>query len=192
MAQIHYALVTFAAVFSTLFLPVPEEVTLLGAGYLARIGRLSFWLALVAAYLAIIAGDVITFFVARLFLPRLLRMKWVKKIFSARAQKWAEDLVARHGTWTIVIARFLVGLRGPVYAALGASPYPSGKFMVVNSAVGVLEVAILVFVGWLLGPSDRLVHGVREIELASAAVLIFSVLLPFVLKRWLQHRDSHA
>lgn len=192
MAQLHYALVTFGAVFSTLVLPVPEEVALLGAGYLARTGRLDFWFALLAAYLGIIAGDTITFFAARFLLPKLLHLRWVQKLVSRKTQDWAEDLVARHGTWTIVIARFLVGLRGPVYAALGASPYPSGRFMLVNSAVGVVEVAALVFAGWLLGPSDRVAHGAREIELATAALLLFSIALPLWLKHWLKHRDAHA
>jgi membrane protein DedA with SNARE-associated domain len=192
MSQLHYALVTFGAVFSTLVLPIPEEVTLLGAGYLARAGKLGFWLALAAAYAAIVAGDAITFFAARFFLPKVLDRKWVKKLLPPKTQAWAEGLVARHGTWTIVIARFLVGLRGPVYAALGASPYPSGRFMVINSAVGVVEVGALVFAGWLLGPSDRLVHGVREIELATAAILIFTFAMPLLLKRWLGHKQAHA
>lgn len=190
--HVHVFLVTLGAVLSTLVIPLPEEVTLLGAGYLARIGHLDLVEAFLAGYLGVMGGDAITFFVSRAFLPRLLRTRLGKKLVSPKKRKWAEELVGRNGTLANIIARFLVGLRGPVYMALGASKYGAGEFMLVNAIAGVVEVGAMVAVGYWLGPSDKVVHGTREIELAVGAILLFTVLVPLVFKHWLGRRDERA
>lgn len=192
--HLHVFLATLGAVLSTLVLPLPEEVTLLGAGYLAKVGQLGLWEAFVAGYLGVMGGDAATFFAARAFLPRLLHTRIARWLIKPDQQRWAEDLVGRHGTAASIIARFLVGLRGPVYMALGASDYGTGEFLLVNAIAGIVEVGAMVAVGYWLGPSDKVVHGTREVELGVGAILLFSFLLPFGV-RWLLGRKrgrAHA
>lgn len=181
-------LAVFLAVLSTLIVPIPEELTLLAAGYLARSGKLPVAEAFAMAYLGVMIGDCTTFFVARALLPRLLATRLGERFLHPSRRAWAEALVSRRGARTIVVARFLVGLRGPVYMALGASKYPGGRFVVINGLVGLVEVAALVGLGFLLGPSDRLLHGVREVELAVAATLVFALLLPLLLGQLFKKR----
>ena len=118
------ALAIFGAVLSTLVLPVPEELTLLGAGWWAQTGALPLWAAWLSAWLAIVVGDTASYLIGRGFLPGLLRTRLGKRIVSPDLRNWAEDLVRRHGFRAILVGRFLVGLRGPVYLAIGAAKYP--------------------------------------------------------------------
>ena len=181
------ALAIFGAVLSTLVLPLPEELTLLGAGWWAQAGALPLWAAWLSAWLAIVVGDTASYLIGRGFLPGLLRTRLGKRIVSPDLRNWAEDLVRRHGFRAILIGRFLVGLRGPVYLAIGAAKYPLLRFELINGAVGMVEVALLVGLGYRFGQSANLAHEVRWIEvavaIALAAVLVLPVLLPRLVRK---------
>ena len=182
------ALAIFGAVLSTLVLPVPEELTLLGAGWWAQAGALPLWAAWLSAWLAIVVGDTASYLVGRGFLPGLLRTPLGKRIVSPDLRNWAEDLVRRHGVWAILIGRFLVGLRGPVYLAIGAARYPLLRFELINGAVGLVEVALLVGLGYRFGQSARLAHEIRWLEVAVAIAFVFVLVLPLLLKPKLVRR----
>lgn len=186
------ALAIFGAVLSTLVLPVPEELTLLGAGFWAQTGALPLWGAWLSAWLAIVAGDTASYLLGRGFLPPLLRTRFGKRVVSPDLRRWAEELVRRHGFRAILVGRFLVGLRGPVYLAIGASKYPVLRFELINGAVGLVEVALLVGLGYRFGQSARLAHEIRWIELGLAIVLAAILIVPFFLKSRLLRRQRRA
>jgi len=88
--------------------------------------------------------------------------------------------------------RFLVALRGPVYLAIGASKYPALRFTLINSAVGTVEVALLVWLGYVFGRSTRLAHEVRWVEVAVALAMAAILIAPPLLKWRLLRRRKHA
>ncbi|HEY1692670.1 MAG TPA: VTT domain-containing protein [Polyangiaceae bacterium] len=141
----------FLATLSTAFLPVPEEAALLAAGYAARRGDVSLAGALAPALLAVVAGDVTAYLVGRLLLARLLRTRIGRRIVPDRWRLWGEAVVARSALRAVVVARFLVGLRGFVYFAVGHARYPFVRFLAVDVVAGALEVALLVGVGFAAG-----------------------------------------
>jgi len=189
---VYAALAIFGAVLSTLVLPVPEELTLLGAGWWGQAGALPLWAAWLSAWLAIVVGDTASYLIGRGFLPRLLRTRFGKRIVSPDLRKWAEDLVHRHGFRAILVGRFLVGLRGPVYLAIGAAKYPLLRFELINGAVGLLEVALLVGLGYRFGQSASLAHEVRWIEVAVAIALVAVLVVPVFLKSKLVRKQRRA
>jgi membrane protein DedA with SNARE-associated domain len=188
---VYAALAIFGAVLSTLILPLPEELALLGAGWVAHSGALPLWAAWLASWLGIVAGDSASYLIGRWFLPSLLRTRLGKRVVSPQLREWAEDLVRRHGFRAILVGRFLVGLRGPVYLAIGGSKYPMLRFELINGAVGLLEVAILVGLGYEFGQSARIAHEVRWIEVGVGIFLAALLVLPLVVKRRLE-RKAHA
>ncbi len=183
----------FAANFSTLFIPLPEEITLLGAGYSARSGAANLWLALLVAWAAIMLGDWLTFFAGKAFLPRLLASRLGQRMIKPDRQAWASALVHKYGARTIVIGRFLVALRGPVYLAIGASNYGTAKFLIINGLVGMAEVGLVVGTGYLLGPSDAHTHRLRIIDgVVVALVLIVTIAIPLLVKRFTKDARAEA
>jgi len=189
---VYAALAIFGAVLSTLVFPVPEELTLLGAGFWAQAGALPLWAAWLSAWLAIVAGDTASYLLGRGFLPRLLGSRFGRRVVSPELRSWAEELVRRHGFRAIVIGRFLVGLRGPVYLAIGASKYPFLRFELINGAVGLVEVALLVGLGYRFGESARLAHEIRWIELGLAILLAAILVVPLFLKSRLLRKQRRA
>ena len=110
-------------------------------------------------------GDTASYLIGRSFLPRLLQSRFGKRLVAPDLRRWGEDLVHRHGFRAILLGRFLVALRGPVYLAIGGSKYPMLRFELINGAVGLIEVALLVGLGYEFGRSTRLAHDVRFVEI---------------------------
>ncbi|MFL5312998.1 MAG: DedA family protein [Myxococcales bacterium] len=176
---------------STLVLPLPEELTLLGAGYLAHQGAVSLPGAYASALAAVLIGDAVTFLLGRGLLPKFLASRWGRKIVSPGLRRWAEDLVREHQLRAILLARFLVGLRGPVYLAIGAAKPPAWKFIALNTAVAVVEVGIIVGVGYEFGASHKLAKDVRWLEITiGVTLLLVLVVVPVLLKRHVERREA--
>ena len=186
------ALAIFGAVLSTLIVPLPEELALLGAGWWAHAGALPLWGAWLAAWLAIVAGDTASYMIGRSFLPRLLRTRFGRRIVAPDLRKWGEDLVRRHGFRAILLGRFLVALRGPVYLAIGGSKYPMLRFELINGCVGLIEVALLVGLGYEFGESASLAHEVRFVEIAVAVTMAAILVVPPIFKWRLVRRQRRA
>jgi membrane-associated protein len=175
--------VIFLATLSTAFFPVPEEATLLGAGYAARLGRVELVGAMAAGWLAVMIGDTLGYALGRFLLAPLLRTRLGRKLLPESRRAWAEHLVSQNGDRAILVARFLVGLRGFVYFAVGASRFPFGRFVAVNAAVGLLEVGGLVAIGFGFGELHARVG--LTVDLVAAAVLAVALFAPLLVRtRW--------
>jgi membrane protein DedA with SNARE-associated domain len=168
------------ATLSTVVLPVPEEATLLAAGYAVRLGRAPLLGGAFAAWLAVMIGDATSYFVGRELLARALATRVGRGLLPEAHRVWAERLVAEHGARAIVLGRFFVGLRGFIYFAVGASRFPFARFLAVNASVGVVEVGALVAVGFGLGELRARVGA--WIDLGAAAVLLAALFGPFLIR----------
>ena len=178
-------LAIFGAVLSTVVIPLPEEATLLAAGYAARLGRATLVGCVAAAWAAVLLGDIVTFWVGRAFFARVLRTRIGGALFPEDRRRWAEQFIARHGERAIVVARFLVGLRGLVHLAIGASRFPLLRFAVIDACVGFIEVGLLVGIGYEFGELRTRV-GAR-IDVFLATILCLALFGPLAV-RWLLRR----
>ena len=187
------ALAIFGATLSTLVLPLPEELALMGAGFWAHEGALPLWAAWLSATAANVAGDTASYFIGRSFLERLLHTRFGKRIVSPELRDWAEELVRQHRFRAILLGRFLVALRGPVYFAIGAAKVPLGQFEAINTVVALIEGGILVYLGYLFGRSVKLAHDVRWAEIAVGVAILLVLVGPlFFKRRLLKKRASRA
>lgn len=162
----------------------------MGAGWWAHEGALPLWAAWVAATLGNIVGDTVSYLIGRYFLDRLLKTRLGKRMLSPEMREWGEDFVRRKGFWAIVLGRFLVAFRGPVYFAIGASRYDFGRFEIINAVVAFVEGAALVWLGYVFGQSLKVAHEVRWIEIAVGVFLLGVLVAPFLLKRRLVRKPA--
>jgi membrane protein DedA with SNARE-associated domain len=172
-----YALI-FLATLSTTVLPITEEATLLAAGYAARERSATLLPCVLAGLLAVLAGDSIGYVTGRFLLARLLRTRLGTMLLPEPRRAWAERLVSTHGGRAVVVARFMVGLRGFIYFAIGASRYPFARFVVVDAAAGFVEVFILVGLGFTFGELRG--HAGTWVDLLAAGILAAALFGPAV------------
>jgi membrane protein DedA with SNARE-associated domain len=177
-------------VLSTLVVPLPEELALLGVGYLVQQDAATLPGAYLAALAGVLIGDTVTFLLGRGLLPKFLASRWGRRLVNPGLRGWAEQLVREHQLRAILLARFLVGLRGPVYLAIGAAKPPAWKFLALNGAIALVEVGIMVGLGYEFGASHKLAKDVRWVEIGIGVVLVvFLVVIPVAMKRHFERRQ---
>jgi membrane protein DedA with SNARE-associated domain len=172
----------FLATLSTVVVPLPEEATLLAAGYAARLGSVTLAGAAAAGLLAVLLGDALSYVVGRTLLARLLRTRLGQRLLPQRWRAWGEEFVAGHAARAVVVARFLVGLRGFVYFAVGASRYPFARFLFVDALAGVVEVGALVGVGYAFGELRGRAGAASAADLAVAGLLVLALFGPLLVR----------
>src|SRR5262249_2307515 len=127
-----YWAVFFGVMLENAGLPVPGETILLVAGYFSFAGIFRAPVVMLVAATGAVVGDNIGFaighYFGRGFLLRVGRFFFL----TPKRIEHMENYFAKHGNKTILVARFITGLR--VFAALlaGASKMPWRVFVIYN------------------------------------------------------------
>jgi len=136
----------------TVFPPIPSEIVLPFAGYLAQRGELSLGGVLVAATLGALVGAVALYgFAARVGHERasalLARVPLVDREDVDRASEW----FARHGRSAVLLGRLVPGVRSLVSLPAGAQRMPLARFVAYTAIGSLIWNSLLVGGGYALG-----------------------------------------
>jgi membrane protein DedA with SNARE-associated domain len=155
-------------------LPVPEEVFIVGAGVLSAQGELRPELAFVACLAGALVGDAAMYGLGRRFGHNLIRVhpKFAKFV-GAEREAYFERAVERHGFKVLLLARFMVGVRGPVYLAAGVVRMPFLRFLVWDLVAATLVVGAFFSLSHAFG--DELTHWLRDVEVLLTVVVLLAV-----------------
>ena len=158
-------------------LPVPEEVFVIGAGLDSHAGTLEPWLALITCMIAAVLGDCAMYAIGYHFGHGLLREHpWFAKLLHPRRERQMEAMIRRHGSKVFLTARFLVGVRSPVYVAAGILRISFRQFLLFDAVCASLVVSL--FFGLSYGFADQIVglwRQIREAEIALTVLLVAAV-----------------
>lgn len=167
------------AVFALLFLenfglPLPGEITLLYAGFHQRaFGGFGFASLLAAGSLGSALGQAGSYACGRFAGAWTLRRTWLGK--SAHSQRF-RDFFAHHGPPTILVSRFVPGLRMFAGWAAGLAPMEWRRFLVFNFLGAALWVTALSLAGWTLGAHwRRLLRWFGRLDILILAAAIVAV-----------------
>ena len=181
-----YWAVFFGVMLENAGVPVPGETILLVAGYFSATGEFHIALVMLIAATGAVIGDNIGFAIGhhygRAFLLRIGRY------FFLTPKRFAhmENYFKSHGNKTILVARFITGLR--VFAALlaGASKMPWRIFVVYNIAGALLWSVVITTLGYLFGASLPLL--VKWVGRTGTIFLVVAILGAIVIWKVRRHR----
>src|SRR2546423_1153452 len=181
-----YWAVFFGVMLENAGLPVPGETILLVAGYFASTGVFRVPLVMLVAATGAVIGDNIGFAIGHHF-GRGFLLK-VGRFFFLTPKRFEhmENYFKSHGNKTILVARFITGLR--VFAALlaGASKMPWRVFFVYNVAGAVLWSVVITTLGYLFGQSLPLL--IKWVGRSGTIILIAVIVIGFIAWRVQKHR----
>lgn len=135
-----------------LFPPLPSEVVLPLAGFLAGQGRMSLAVVLVAATIGSVVGAVTLYWAgAALGRERMRRLADRAPLMDAddvdRAQGWFD----RHGRSAVLIGRMVPGVRSLISIPAGVARMPLPAFLAYTTLGSTTYNAVLVVLGHQLG-----------------------------------------
>lgn len=136
---------------SGLVLPIPEDVPLLFAGTRIANGDWSWPATLAVAWLGVAVRDVVSWSVGRFLLRWLLATGRARWLLGGRRIERARRLVTDHGALAVLMGRFVIGFRTPVFVAAGAMGVPLRSFALYDALGLTLAVPLAVGLGYWFG-----------------------------------------
>ncbi len=167
-----YFAVFFVLLFCGFGIPIPEDVTLVAGGIISGLGYANEHTMFVVGMAGVLAGDSIMFMIGRLYGPKVRRIRLVRRILTPARFRAVQEKFARYGNWVLFVARFLPGLRTPIFLTAGMSRRISfWRFLVLDGFAALISVPLWVYLGyfgaynreWLLTMVHRGQNGVLTI-----------------------------
>ncbi len=169
-------------------IPFPEELILVGAGYIVYLHKADPLLLAATCIGAILAGDLMPFLLGRVFGPKILRLKTVRRFITREKLALFDAWFQKRGWLTIFVARFLTGLRMPAYFTAGSMRFSAWRFLMIDGLGALLVVPLLGGLGYFFGDKiDSLVHFVEKTEKGIFIVVASGA---FIFAGWIWFRRT--
>ena len=193
------SLVIFALLFLCgLGLPLPEDIPLLVGGYFVGQGKMSLPVLAVLAWVGIIGGDCVLYFLARRYGMEVTRIPFIGRHVTEKRILWAEQKFERYGIWVVAICRMVAGVRGAMVIAAGAIRFNFIKFVVADGIAAIVSGGFFVYLGYLAGKHLGSVAQVRqrikhyEHYVIIGAVVVVIALIVYFVWRHRRHKAERA
>lgn len=185
-----YAAILGLLLICGLGVPLPEDITLIGAGFLAALGAISLPGALLAGFFGVLLGDAILFNLGRKYGRQVFELPGFRRVFTPARVALAEQKVLNNSQFICFTARFLPGLRAPIYLTAGIMGVRHTTFYMLDGLAALLSVPLWVVGGWWFAlhfDIDTAIHYAKRTQWAIV-ILIVSVAACYFLYRWQRRR----
>ena len=186
----HTYLVVFAgALIDATGLPFPGRLLLVAAGAVAEARGLSVAAVVVLGAVGAMITDHLWYFAGRLGSDRLLNLYCTLSVSSGRCERTTGDYFRRYGALTIVIGRFVAGVRLLAWPLAARSGIGYPKFLAFDIAGALLWSATWVLLGWFF--ADRWQAVAEHAGTVLGAAVLASILLGAAILTFRLHRRRH-
>lgn len=159
------------------FPPIPSELIMPLAGYLATRGDMNILVVIGAGTIGSLLGTLPWY-----YLGRRLGYHGVRRLAENHG-RWltmspsdvdaASDRFKRHGNWSVMLGRLIPTVRTLISVPAGVANMPLGQFLVFSSIGTLLWTAALALAGFLLGQAYSTIQD--YVDPVSTTVLIIFV-----------------
>lgn len=179
-----YALLLGLLVGSGFGLPVNEDILLLGAAALTLKGVMEPMPLIAVAWLGLVTADSLVLHWGHRFGGQLLRHRLLARLMPEARLAAMQAVMRSHGPGFMFVARFMPGLRTPLFFAAGSLKMPYRHLFIFDGAAALVELPSLVYgVRYLGGRWQEILAVVQRFQ----GLLVPGVVL-LVLGLWLYSR----
>lgn len=175
--------------------PIPEEVTLIGAGLVAYMAqhpelyppppgatsKVDPYVLSLVCLLAVLFADYLIFWMGKTFGRRLLINRTFRRLIKPKLIRRVRGIVKRNGLWASGIFRFTPGIRFPGHLICGMMRIPPHKFLMVDGIAALLSVPTQILLIAHFG--DEILRSLRTFKVVLFSIL--GILLLYFLVKWL-------
>lgn len=156
-------------------IPIPSEVVIPPAGYLAQQGKMNMGLVILSGTLGSLVGAYANYFTAR-YLGRPLLLKYGRYVWITEGHfDRVEGFFKRHGEISTFIGRLLPVVRHLISLPAGLAGMNHLRFSAYTLLGSAIWVTVLAWIGYFIGENEELI--LRYSHQAVLDVIGFSVLL---------------
>ncbi|MEO8459646.1 MAG: DedA family protein [Dokdonella sp.] len=188
----------YFAVFAVLLIcgfgvPIPEDITLVAGGIIAGLGYADVHVMCVVGIVGALIGDSVMFLTGYHLGFRAIKLRWISWLLTPRRYARVQEKFSRYGNRLMFIARFLPGLRSPIFLTAGMTRRVSfARFILLDGAAALISVPIWVYLGFFGAENHAWL--LLWIKRFKTALLIVVVLLAIAAaawawRYWLRRRD---
>jgi len=170
-------------------IPIPSELVMPPAGYLAQLGQMHLFVAIFCGTLGSLVGAYANYFAAH-YLGRPLLLKYGKYVWITE-EKFAkvERFFADHGEVSTFIGRLLPVVRHLISLPAGLAGMNHVKFSLYTLLGAGLWVTILTYIGYFIGAERELIMKYSHQALFGAIALSAAIIAAYV---WNHRRKQRA
>jgi len=138
-------------------IPVPSELVMPPAGYLAQQGRMNAWAAILAGTFGSLAGAYANYFAAR-YLGRPLILKYGRYVLIPPDKfERVEQFFLQHGEISTFIGRLLPVIRHLISIPAGVAGMNHLRFSLYTLLGAGIWCSVLTWIGYVIGQNQELV-----------------------------------
>ncbi|HEY5284143.1 MAG TPA: DedA family protein [Polyangia bacterium] len=150
--------------------PIPEDISLISAGYLAHLGTVELHTVFLVCFAAVLGGDALAFTLGRSFGTKLLASRFGHRYFTPRRQRRVRAYFRTYGSKVVFVARFLPGLRFSIFLSAGMLHVRPYVFIVYDALAALVSVPFLVYMAWYFG--DHIDHVIKWAKRSEYGILV--------------------
>jgi len=160
------------------FLPLPSELVMPPAGYLAAKGELSFVLAIACGVVGSILGALANYGLAhwlgRAVVRRIGKYVWI----SEKSLERSERYFAEHGEISTFMGRMLPVIRHLISIPAGVARMDLAKFVTFTGLGALVWCTVLTWIGWFIGRKEDVIISVLNEQAQTYAGRAVLIILP--------------
>ncbi|MEN9825185.1 MAG: hypothetical protein RI953_930 [Pseudomonadota bacterium] len=168
----------YLAVFGVLMacgfgLPIPEDISLVAGGIISGLQYTNVHTMFLVGMAGVLIGDGVVFTAGRFLGQRAFSLPLIRRLMTPERYARVQGKFAQHGSWVVFAARFMPGLRTPIFLTAGATRQVSFvRFFLLDGLAALISVPIWVYLGYF-GADNRewLLQMVKRGQTATFAVL---------------------
>ncbi len=165
-------------------LPIPEDITLVVGGVLAYYGLCNVWVMIAVCLAGVMVGDSIVYGLGRKYGRELTRKWFFRRILSEERLELVQSKFQKYGNKLIFAARFMPGLRAPIFFSAGVLHLPFRVFFSFDGFAAILSVPAIIGSVYHFGDEiEKVIQIIRKLEYGILLVIIGGIIL--MIGKWL-------
>lgn len=187
-----YFAVFFVLVICGFGVPIPEDITLVSGGVISGLGYANPHTMLVVSMFGVLIGDSTMYWLGRIYGTKILRFRPIRKMLTLKRLKSVREKFDKYGNRVLFSARFLPGLRAPIYMISGITRRVSfTRFILIDFIAAIISVPIWVYLGYFGASNLDWLH--EQIKRGQTVIYVFVALLAiFLFWKWKQSKKTKA
>ena len=181
-----YWAVLFVLIICGFGVPIPEDITLVSGGVIAGLypESVNSHLMLLVSMIGVLAGDSSMYWLGRIYGTKILRFRPMRKIVTLQRLRMVREKFSQYGNRVLFVARFLPGLRAPIYMVSGITRRVSyTRFVLIDFCAAIISVPIWVYLGELGAKNLDWLHA--QIQKGQMVIYVLIALLAlFLFWKW--------